>query len=102
MAYPIVTTPYGFQPINSVDGKPYAGAIRQYPITAAYGTAIYNGDIVKLVSGGTIEKSGITDNVGAAATLGVLVGCQYVNSIDRKSTRLNSSHSQQSRMPSSA
>ena len=81
MAYPIVTTPYGFQPINSVDGKPYAGAIRQYPITAAYGTAIYNGDIVKLVSGGTIEKSGITDNVGAAATLGVLVGCQYVNSM---------------------
>ena len=26
----------------------------------------------------------------------------YVNNLDRKSTRLNSSHSQQSRMPSSA
>jgi hypothetical protein len=80
MAYPTVSAPYGFQPINSVDGKPYAGAIRQLPITAAYGTAIYNGDMVKLVVGGTIEKSSIGDNVTAQPTLGVFVGCQYVNS----------------------
>jgi hypothetical protein len=79
MAYPTVDKPYGFQPINSVDGKPYAGAIRQIPITAAYGTAIYNGDVVKLVVGGTIEKSAIGDNVTAQPTLGVFVGCQYVN-----------------------
>jgi len=80
MAYPTVSAPYGFQPINSVDGKPYAGAIRQLPITAAYGTAIYNGDVVKLVVGGTIEKSAIGANVEAQPTLGVFVGCQYVNS----------------------
>ena len=80
MAYPVVEAPYGFQPINSVDGKPYAGAIRQIPITASYGTAIYNGDIVKLVVGGTVEKSGVTTNVTAEPTLGVLVGCQYTNS----------------------
>jgi hypothetical protein len=80
MAYPTVSAPYGFQPINSVDGKPYAGAIRQLPITAAYGTAIYNGDMVKLVVGGTIEKSAIGANVTAQPTLGVFVGCQYVNS----------------------
>lgn len=80
MAYPVVEAPYGFQPINSVDGKPYAGAIRQIPITASYGTAIYNGDIVKLVVGGTVEKSGVSTNVTAEPTLGVLVGCQYTNS----------------------
>jgi hypothetical protein len=80
MAYPTVDRPYGFQAINRVDGMPYAGAIRQIPITASYGTAIYNGDIVKLVTGGTIEKSAIADNVTAQPTLGVLVGCQYVNS----------------------
>jgi hypothetical protein len=80
MAYPTVSAPYGFQPINSVDGKPYAGAIRQIPITAAYGTAIYNGDVVKLVVGGTIEKSAIGANVEAQPTLGVFVGCQYTNS----------------------
>ena len=80
MTYPAVDAPYGLEPINSVDGKPYAGAIRQIPITAAYGTAIYNGDVVKLVTGGTVEKSAIGDNVTAQPTLGVFVGCQYTNS----------------------
>jgi hypothetical protein len=80
MAYPTVSAPYGFQAINRVDGMPYAGAIRQLPITAAYGTAIYNGDIVKLVVGGNVEKSAIGTNVEAQPTLGVFVGCQYVNS----------------------
>ena len=80
MAYPTVSAPYGLEPINSVDGKPYAGAIRQIPITAAYGTAIYNGDVVKLVTGGTVEKSGIGANVTAEPTLGVFVGCSYTNS----------------------
>jgi NADH:ubiquinone oxidoreductase subunit 3 (subunit A) len=80
MAYPTVSAPYGFQAINRVDGMPYAGAIRQIPITSAYGTAIYNGDIVKLVVGGVVEKSAIGDNVTAQPSLGVFVGCQYVNS----------------------
>jgi hypothetical protein len=80
MAYPTVSAPYGFQAINRVDGMPYAGAIRQIPITSAYGTAIYNGDIVKLVVGGNVEKSAIGANVEAQPTLGVFVGCQYVNS----------------------
>jgi hypothetical protein len=80
MAYPTVSAPYGFQAINRVDGMPYAGAIRQIPITSAYGTAIYNGDIVKLVVGGVVEKSSISDNVTAQPSLGVFVGCQYVNS----------------------
>jgi len=80
MAYPTVDKPYGLEAINRVDGMPYAGAIRQIPITASYGTAIYNGDIVKLVTGGTVEKSAIGANVTAQPTLGVFVGCQYVNS----------------------
>ena len=80
MAYPTVSAPYGFEPINSVDGKPYAGAIRQIPITASYATAIYNGDVVKLVVGGTVEKSGIGANVEVEPTLGVFVGCSYTNS----------------------
>lgn len=80
MAYPTVESPYGFLALNSVDGKPYAGAIRQYPITASYGTPIYFGDVVKLVSGGTIEKSAVTNNSATEPTLGVFTGCQYVNS----------------------
>jgi hypothetical protein len=83
MAYPSVTAPYGLVPINSVDGKPYAGATRQLPIASTYNTAIFNGDIVALVDGGTIAKSGVTDDsttTPANYTYGVFVGVQYVNS----------------------
>ena len=82
MAYPSVTAPSGLVPINSVDGKPYAGATRQLPIASTYNTAIFNGDIVALVDGGTIEKSGVTDDsttTPANYTYGVFVGVQYVN-----------------------
>jgi hypothetical protein len=82
MAYPTVSAPYGLVPINSVDGKPYAGATRQLPIASTYNTAIYNGDIVALVDGGTIALSGVTnDSTTTAAnyTYGVFVGVQYVN-----------------------
>ena len=83
MAYPSVTAPYGLVPINSVDGKPYAGATRQLPIASTYNTAIFNGDIVTVVDGGTIAKSGVTDDSTTTAanyTYGVFVGVQYVNS----------------------
>jgi hypothetical protein len=83
MAYPSVSAPYGLVPINSVDGKPYAGATRQLPIASTYNTAIFNGDIVAVVAGGTIAKSGVTDDSTTTAanyTYGVFVGVQYVNS----------------------
>jgi hypothetical protein len=82
MAYPSVTAPYGLVPINSVDGKPYAGATRQLPIASTYNTAIFNGDIVAVVDGGTIALSGVAaDSTTTAAnyTYGVFVGVQYVN-----------------------
>ena len=83
MAYPTVSAPSGLVPINSVDGKPYAGATRQLPIASTSNTAIFNGDIVALVAGGTIAKSGVTDDSTTTAanyTYGVFVGVQYVNS----------------------
>jgi len=75
MAYPTVSAPYGFKPINRFDGIPYAGATLQFPITAS--TAIYYGDTVKLVDGGTISQSGATTT---GTIIGVFQGCQYVNS----------------------
>ena len=74
MAYPTVSAPYGFKPINRVDGMPYAGAIQQIPVTS--GQALYNGDTVKVVAGGTISASGATSS---GTIVGVFVGCQYVN-----------------------
>ena len=82
MAYPTVSKPYGLQPINRVDGMPYAGATRQLTIASDYNTAIFNGDIVRIAAGGNIQKSTVTvDSTTAAAnnTYGVFVGVQYVN-----------------------
>jgi hypothetical protein len=82
MAYPTVDAPYGLQALNRVDGLPYAGAIRQVPIASTYNTPIYDGDIVRVAAGGTVEKSTVTVNSTAAAannTVGVFVGVQYVN-----------------------
>ena len=73
-AYPSVTKSYGFKPYNRFDGIPYAGATLQYPVTS--GQAIYYGDTVKLVAGGTVQTSGATTT---GTVLGVFMGCQYVN-----------------------
>jgi len=76
MAYPTVDAPYGLKPINLIGGQVFAGATRQFQIASAYGTSIFNGDVVKLVAGGTIEK----DTGEATATpVGVFLGCSYVN-----------------------
>jgi len=77
MAYPTVSAPYGLKPINSIDGKPYAGAFRQIPVAASYGTAIFFGDTVAIDSTGYLVKSTTTDS---GAIVGVCMGGQYVNS----------------------
>ena len=77
MAYPTVSKPYGFKPVNRIDGLPYAGATQQIRIAGTYNTAIYFGDTVKVVAGGSIELSGATTT---GTIVGVFMGCQYVNS----------------------
>ena len=76
MAYPTVSAPYGLKPINLIGGQVFAGQTRQFQIASGYNTSIYNGDVVKIVSGGTIEK-----DVGetTATPVGVFMGCSYVN-----------------------
>jgi hypothetical protein len=76
MAYPTVSGPYGLQPVNRVDGMPYAGATRTYGIASNYNTAIFNGDLVQIVTGGTIEKFTGTD---AGFPVGVFTGVEFTN-----------------------
>ena len=76
MAYPTVSAPYGFRPINRLDGMPYAGATRTYQISGSYNTALYFGDLVVLVTGGTIEKFTGTQS---GSPVGVFMGCNYTN-----------------------
>jgi hypothetical protein len=77
MAYPTVSAPYGLKPINRIDGMPYAGAFRQIPVAAGFGTAIFNGDTVQINSDGYLIKSTTTDS---GTIVGVCMGGQYVNS----------------------
>ena len=53
MAYPTVDGPYGLVPVKLLSGVPYVGTVRHYSIASGYGTAIFYGDAVKLVTGGT-------------------------------------------------
>jgi hypothetical protein len=86
MAYPVVSSPYGLVAVNEFGGLVYAGSTRMYPIATGYSTNLFNGQTVKL-SNGTI----IADNYSAASspttpiagTIGVFVGCQYVNSMSQ-------------------
>jgi len=77
MAYPTVDKTYGFKPVNRLDGLPYAGAIRQIPIAPAYATAILNGDTVQVDTSGYLVAKTAT---ATGDSVGVLVGCQYLNS----------------------
>jgi hypothetical protein len=77
MAYPTVSAPYGLKPINSLDGKPYAGAIRQIPVATGFATAVFTGDTVLIGSDGYLVKSTTTNS---GAIVGVVVGGQYTNS----------------------
>lgn len=76
MAYPTVEAPYGLRPVKLLSGVPYVGVTRHYKIANAYDTNIFFGDLVKLVTGGTIERETAD---AAVATIGVFLGCQYTD-----------------------
>jgi len=76
MAYPTVSAPYGLKPINLIGGQVFAGATRQLAIASGYNASIFYGDVVKVVSGGTIQKDTGTTT---ATPVGVFLGCSYVN-----------------------
>jgi len=76
MAYPTIDRPYGLKPINLIGGQVFAGATRQLVIASGYGTSIFYGDVVTIVSGGTIQKDTGTTT---ATPCGVFLGCSYVN-----------------------
>jgi hypothetical protein len=81
MAYPTVDKPYGLKPVNLIGGQVFAGATRQMEIATTanvgYGTSIFYGDLVKRVTGGTIEKDTGTTT---AEPCGVFLGCTFTNS----------------------
>jgi hypothetical protein len=77
MAYPTVDAAYGYKPVNLIGGQVFAGSTRNLPVQYNYGTALYYGDLVRLVAGyvqiATYPVS--TTNT----TVGVFLGCYYTN-----------------------
>lgn len=76
MAYPTLDGPYGLRPINLIGGQVFTGATRHIPIASASATAIFYGDVVKLINTGTLEGDTGTD---AATPVGVFLGCTYTD-----------------------
>ena len=83
MAYPVVDAPYGFKAVNELNGLPYAGATRQFPIARSYGTSLFYGDLVQLTTDGTLIKTSYSaassPTTPIAGAIGVFVGCQFTN-----------------------
>jgi hypothetical protein len=80
MAYPTVAAPYGLKPVNLIGGQQFAGQTRELPIASGYAANIFTGDVVTLVSGGTIQVSPLAaDTSPLAGVVGVFVGCSYTN-----------------------
>lgn len=76
MAYPTISAPYGFKPVNLIGGQVFSGSTREYPIAYNYGTAIYYGDFVQLSSGFTTI---LANTIAGNAAVGVFLGCSYTD-----------------------
>ena len=67
---------FGLRPIGRIGGTPYTGGQNRYRIAANYGTAIFQGDMVMQVTGGTVE---IHADGGTVPIVGVFNGCQFTD-----------------------
>ena len=69
-------SPFGLRPVRMVNGSPFSNQQNRYRIAANYGTSIYHGDLVKVVTGGGIERVAAGDG---GLVLGVFNGCTYTD-----------------------
>ena len=79
MAYPTITKPYGFKPINLIGGQVFAGATRKMRIASAYATSIGFGDLLVRVDDGTVARSAATTAKPTGGFAGVFLGCEFIN-----------------------
>jgi hypothetical protein len=67
---------FGLKPARMMGGAPYSGGQSRYRIAANYGTSIFQGDLVKQVTGGGVERAGASSTV---PVVGVFNGCMYTD-----------------------
>lgn len=78
--------PFGLRPLRSGSGSDLTGMQNKYRIASGYATAIYQGDLVAVVTGGGIERVGAG---GSGLILGVFNGCRYTDPTSGKETFSN-------------
>ena len=77
-------TPTGAEPIGTLSSSgSFTGKVRHLKIASNYGTAIFYGDFVKTVAGGTVEKDAGTT---ALTTTGVFMGCFFTDPTTKQPT----------------
>ena len=70
-------TPMGAEPTDTLSASgSFTGKVRHIKVASGYGTAIFYGDFVKLVSTGTVEKDTGTTTL---TPVGVFVGCAFTS-----------------------
>lgn len=70
--------PFGMVPVENLAAGYNTQGFETLNIADGYSTPIYFGDVVKKVTGGTIQKDTGTTSL---TPIGVFVGCRYINSI---------------------
>jgi len=83
MAYPTISAPYGFKPLNLIGGQVFAGSTREYEIQYNYATSIFYGDFVT-VSSGLVTRASITSSTSGKQTIGVFLGCSFTNPLTKQ------------------
>ena len=69
--------PTGAEPVGTLSASgSFTGKVRHIKIASGYGTAIFYGDFVKLVSSGAVEKDTGTTSL---TPVGVFMGCSYTD-----------------------
>ena len=69
--------PYGARPVGTLsESGSFTSKMRHYQIASGYGTSIFFGDFVKLVTAGTVEKDTGTT---ACTPIGIFMGCSYTD-----------------------
>ena len=81
-----VAEKYGLRPVRKLDGSPFINAQNRYRIASGYATAIFQGDLVKPVTGGGVERAvaATSDKV-----IGVFNGVFYTDPTTQKPTFKN-------------
>lgn len=70
---PNTNKPFGFKPVGNLLGGAWNGGMRSYRLNSGYGSAIFTGDVVKLLTSGYLAKAAATEQMR-----GVAMGFKWV------------------------